>query len=570
MKKIYRITTITLIVMIIGVFLCQDTAYSFCLRIPLNIERVEMLIKDYEKEKRLASIEAAKIVREMVLDKESTPEHPFVLGIGGGTNIWDHAIDEVSKLGLSDRIVVISASDKSTAILEEKGLKVLSEVQSDLRIDLSLDGADEVSPEGYCIKGGGGCLTRELEVLDKAEKIIIIAESKKLVPELGKFFLPIDIKENQKDTVIERLKALGVTEFKFKTNEDGSLFRPDNGEDRLIINANFSGMLKNPPETANELRGIEGVVTQGIFFTDKPPTLVLIGENGTVKRIEPKRSGNEIILQQDQRDIEHLWDVKERGLEALSPEARYLLYNPDKAEWMKNFTPLVFYELYTFLKSPEERGVNFLKENKELFDFEYKNEHEALGDFLRKIVISAITRFSSKYSTREIEATYNIKNEVLKWLKERTGPGEISEFGQGDEHALTGKFGYGEINDYTEKIGKRFLDEWKLTGLARYYILRGETREAVAAYKVLLLTKIVGRTIVAWSKNMEDTRKKLLEFQEKGLASDMAPMSMEEIDKKYADISPAEFDADAIFIVRKELIRMQKEEIGGVEELIKG
>ncbi|MFA5389753.1 MAG: hypothetical protein WC312_08410, partial [Candidatus Omnitrophota bacterium] len=41
-------------------------------------------------------------------------------------------------------------------------------------------------------------------------------------------------------------------------------------------------------------------------------------------------------------------------------------------------------------------------------------------------------------------------------------------------------------------------------------------------------------------------------------------------DKKYADISPAEFDADAIFIVRKELIRMQKEEIGGVEELIKG
>jgi ribose 5-phosphate isomerase A len=169
------------------------------------------------------------------------------------------------------------------------GFKVIP-LTPGLKIDLSLDGADEVSPEGYCIKGGGGCLTRELEVLNKAKKIIIIAESKKLVPELGKFFLPIDIEETFKNTVIEKLKAMGVIEFRFKTNEDGSLFRPDGGEDRLIINANFLGMLKNPAETVDKIKNIEGVVTQGVFFADKPPTLVLIGDNDAVKHIKPKRS----------------------------------------------------------------------------------------------------------------------------------------------------------------------------------------------------------------------------------------------------------------------------------------
>jgi hypothetical protein len=277
----------------------------------------------------------------------------------------------------------------------------------------------------------------------------------------------------------------------------------------------------------------------------------------------------EIILQQCESDIKHLYDVKERGLEALSPEAREVLYNPDKAEWMKNFTPMVFHGLYTFLKSPETRGLSFMQERPDLFNLGSAKEHEALGDFLRNIVKIAVSKLSQKDSITEIEATYRIKSETQKWLKERTGPEEISDFGQGDEHALTGNFTYGKIRDYIKESGKAFVEEYQLIGTGRYYILRGQTAEAVTQFKIALLTQIIeGHIVFLSGEKAEDERRKMLELQGRGLFKDRILMSSEDVDKKYAEIFPDKFNKEVISLIRQELLWMMENKIEGADKII--
>ena len=277
----------------------------------------------------------------------------------------------------------------------------------------------------------------------------------------------------------------------------------------------------------------------------------------------------EIILQQCESDIKHLYDVKERGLEALSPEAREVLYNPDKAEWMKNFTPMVFHGLYTFLKSPETRGLSFMQERPDLFNLGSAKEHEALGDFLRNIVKIAVSKLSKKDDIMEIEATYKIRNEALKWLKERTGPEEIHDFGQGDEHALTGNFGYSQVLDYIKNSGKAFSEEWKLSGFGRYYILRGQINEAITQFKVALLTQIIeGHIVFLSGEKVEDERRKMLELQGRGLFKDRILMSSEDVDKRYAEISSDKFNKEVISLIRQELLWMTNNKIEGVDKII--
>jgi hypothetical protein len=277
----------------------------------------------------------------------------------------------------------------------------------------------------------------------------------------------------------------------------------------------------------------------------------------------------EIILQQCESDIKHLYDVKERGLEALSPEAREVLYNPDKAEWMKNFTPMVFYELYTFLKSPETRGLSFMRERPDLFNLGSASEHEALGDFLRNIVKVSVSKLSKKDDIAEIEATCGIRNETLKWLKERTGPEEISDFGQGDEHALTGNFWYRKIKDYIEESGKAFPEEWELAGFGRYYILRGQINEAIAQFKIALLTQIIEDQIVFLSGGKgEVMRKNVLELQSKGLWKDRILMSSKDVDKRYAEISSDKFNKEVVSLIRQELLWMMDKKIEGADKII--
>ncbi|MGH7454158.1 MAG: ribose-5-phosphate isomerase RpiA, partial [bacterium] len=148
------------------------------------------------------------------------------------------------------------------------------------KIDLTIDGADEVDPQLNLIKGGGGALAREKIVASRSERVVIVVDEKKLVKQLGKFPLPVEVLPFGWKSTLEILRSFGAR-AKLRPQNRTTPFRTDNGN--YIIDCAF-GKVQNPPSLAQQLKNIIGVVEVGLFIgrTD----LVLVGRRDG--RIEEK------------------------------------------------------------------------------------------------------------------------------------------------------------------------------------------------------------------------------------------------------------------------------------------
>jgi ribose 5-phosphate isomerase A len=151
-------------------------------------------------------------------------------------------------------------------------------------IDLAVDGADEVDPALYLIKGRGGALFREKLVADAARRFIIIVDDSKLVKQLGVGELPVEVLPFLWRTTAERLIALG-TSLTVRGGED-TPYITDNGN--LILNLVVEGGIKDAPALAKTLKATTGVVEHGLFIglTD---TLIVAGPEGP--RVVGRQSG---------------------------------------------------------------------------------------------------------------------------------------------------------------------------------------------------------------------------------------------------------------------------------------
>ena len=247
-------------------------------------------LNENEQAKLRSAQEALKRLKEALAARGKSSK-PLVIGLGSGTTIWDHFLPLLVKAvkgGEIDKnaIVGIATSPKTVALIGDNiKLVKLNNFTAELPIDIAIDGADEICMSSWAaIKGGGGALTDEKQVLDKAKKIIIIVDRRKIVDTLGKFLLPLEVEEEKAEAVMERLKLLGGMDPKVRPISPGNTkpFRPGDRPDCVIIDVNFNP-IKNPAELAAKLKNIEGVVTQGIFFTERVPDLVIVGnkEGGT-------------------------------------------------------------------------------------------------------------------------------------------------------------------------------------------------------------------------------------------------------------------------------------------------
>ncbi|MFC4271781.1 ribose-5-phosphate isomerase RpiA [Sneathiella chungangensis] len=147
-------------------------------------------------------------------------------------------------------------------------------------IDLTIDGTDEVDPEGRLIKGGGGAHLREKIVASLSDKMIVIAEAKKKVARLGAFKLPVEVIRFAAPALKPKLEALGSTPI-LRQGKDGNPFVTDEGN--YIYDCDF-GVIDDPEGLALELSTMPGVVEHGLFigYAD----LVLIGTDSGVEVIE--------------------------------------------------------------------------------------------------------------------------------------------------------------------------------------------------------------------------------------------------------------------------------------------
>jgi ribose 5-phosphate isomerase A len=203
-----------------------------------------------EREKEAAARAAVKLVRDGEI---------VGLGTGSTAAYAVRFLGERVRAGLKIRGIPTSIHTQEAAASLGIPLTTLDEFQE---IDITIDGADEVDPGLRLIKGGGGALLREKIVASASKKLVIIADSSKQVPMLGKFPVPVEIIKFAQALVIKEITALGAV-VTVRGASSGKPFITDEGNH--ILDCNF-GQIPDPPVLADKLEKIPGVVEHGLFI----------------------------------------------------------------------------------------------------------------------------------------------------------------------------------------------------------------------------------------------------------------------------------------------------------------
>ena len=191
-----------------------------------------------DQEKRLAAEAAAALVEDGML-----------LGLGTGSTVA-FFLPAVAARGLSVRCVATSLATERAAL--ELGLRVEPFDELD-RLDLAVDGADQLDPAGWLVKGGGAAHTREKVVAAAAERVVVVASSDKAVDALGP---PVPL-ELLAYGLQATLRALAPVELRDVPPS------PDGG-----VIADYLGPVGDPAELAARLAAVPGVVEHGLFGPD--------------------------------------------------------------------------------------------------------------------------------------------------------------------------------------------------------------------------------------------------------------------------------------------------------------
>jgi len=202
------------------------------------------------------------------------------LGLGTGST----AKHFVELLGMRVRdglnVVGVPTSEATRADAVRCGvpLTTLDEVD---RLDLTVDGADEIDPALNLIKGGGGALLREKIVASASDRMIVIADDTKWVDMLGRFPLPVEVIPfgfaATRRAIDKAFAQAGVSgQMVVRKGKDGHVFVTDGGH--WIVDAHL-GRIPDAPRLAGLLTSIPGVVEHGLFI-GLASTAMLAGAQG--------------------------------------------------------------------------------------------------------------------------------------------------------------------------------------------------------------------------------------------------------------------------------------------------
>jgi ribose 5-phosphate isomerase A len=190
-------------------------------------------------------------------------EDGMVIGLGTGSTVAFllSALAERLRGGL--RIVGAVPTSQATAQLAGSLEIPLVSLERYPELDLAIDGADEIDPRLDLIKGGGGALLREKVVATAARRFVVIGDSAKLVPRLGRHFaLPVEVVPFALGPVQRRLEALGAHAH-LRLHADRP-FLTDN--QNYILDCHFSGGIADTRAVQAQIRAIVGVVEHGLFL----------------------------------------------------------------------------------------------------------------------------------------------------------------------------------------------------------------------------------------------------------------------------------------------------------------
>lgn len=208
------------------------------------------------------------------------------LGTGSTANEFIKLLAKKVVNGLS--IKAVSTSDATTKLCESLGIRLydLNDLQ---RLDLVVDGADEIDEELRLIKGGGGALLKEKIVAQASDRVIIIADETKLVAKLGAFPLPIEVNRFAARVTAETCQQLfkkqgAVAKLSWRQTSGGQYFITDSGH--YILDAALQ-TIEQPELLSESLLAIAGVVEHGLFL-DIADMAIITGRKDNLKLLKKK------------------------------------------------------------------------------------------------------------------------------------------------------------------------------------------------------------------------------------------------------------------------------------------
>jgi ribose 5-phosphate isomerase A len=212
-----------------------------------------------EREKQLAAEAAADLV-----------EHGMTVGLGTGSTV---AYLLPALAGRSLDILCAATSPRTDHAARELGLKI-EDVASIDRFDITIDGADQISPAGWLVKGGGAAHTREKIIAAAGDRFVVIADSSKPVEVLHSP-IPLELLPYGLRATMRRIAPVFLRDVPLS---------PDGG-----VIADYHGSVDDPGALAAWLSSTPGVVEHGLF----PPEMVataFVGRGESVDRIDFQRT----------------------------------------------------------------------------------------------------------------------------------------------------------------------------------------------------------------------------------------------------------------------------------------
>jgi ribose 5-phosphate isomerase A len=207
-----------------------------------------------EREKQLAAEAAAELLQD-----------GMTVGLGTGSTVA-YLLSALAARALDIRCVATSPRTEEAARTHGIRIEAFEAIDA---LDIAIDGADQIAPDGWLVKGGGGAHTREKVVAAAAARFVVIADAGKLVAALRPP-VPVELLEYGLSATLRALEPITLRDTPRS---------PDGG-----VIAEYLGLVEDPALLASRLSEQPGVVEHGLF----PPQMVaeiLIGRGETVERI---------------------------------------------------------------------------------------------------------------------------------------------------------------------------------------------------------------------------------------------------------------------------------------------
>ncbi len=217
-------------------------------------------------------------------------EDGMVLGLGSGSTaaLMIEALGSKLSNGEIKDIVGVTTSFQGEVMATKLGIPLLN-LNAVNKIDLAIDGADEVDPSFNLIKGGGACHVQEKLVACRAERFVVVVDSSKLVKRLNiDFMLPVEVLPSAWRQVQSSLQGLGATsELRMAQCKAGPVVT-DQGN--LVLDLKVSAGIGDPKTLERQINNIPGVLENGLFVNLVDEVLVgeINNDSVVVKSLKPE------------------------------------------------------------------------------------------------------------------------------------------------------------------------------------------------------------------------------------------------------------------------------------------